>query len=678
MTDLNEQQKRAASFKNGICAVIAVPGAGKTTVMTQRIGILVKKYGIPPENILGLTFTRNAADAMRLKLSPVLDELASRVMLSTIHSFCFWLLKSEGVVFEIVSGKDQLVMIRKTMKDAGIKDLSTGMVLSEISLAKNNLISVQEFKDLYDGDRTMQKIAEVYEAYDAEKKKKMLMDFDDLLVETHLLLSENLEVREKYRSIFRHLLIDEFQDTNPAAMELLKLLMDGSTNGACFWVCGDDYQAIYAFTGASVANILNFKKTFPKSQEFILSVNYRSTPQIISACQNLISHNVRRIEKSMETKNRSGDEITVLECISEEDEAKQIAEEISDLTSKGYEHKDIAILYRANFQSRVVEEVFLQQKIPYRIENGMSFYQRREVKILLDYLRLIHAPESEEGNESLKDVINFPNRYIGRKFIGELERFAEKNGLHLYPALRSMPIELPYIRKNVKDLINFLDPLIGQQIEPGELILILRNSLDYDRELTTPLAPRIYLAIRWLSIYVAFRPGELLRIREKDIDFKNGRIVLQDHKTARKTKEPKVVPLLEEDIAFLRELPRAFDPDTPFFRHDFAYNSNLKAGKPFGQKILYRYWKRACEALKIKDVDLYGGTRHTSARFYRQYMSAEDVQRLTMHSTSKAGLRYLQVRDDELLRGYALADKGTQGHGRDTDGQRVLPLKPPK
>jgi len=209
--NLNEQQKRAANFLNGICAVISVPGAGKTTVMTQRIGTLVKKHGVAPENILGLTFTRNAADAMRQKLSPVLDELASRVMLSTIHSFCFWLLKSEGVVFEIVSGKEQLVMIRKAMKDAGIKDLSTGMVLSEISLAKNNLISVEEFRDLYEGDKTMQKIATAYEAYDAEKKKKMLMDFDDLLCQTHKLLSENTVVREKYQSTFPHLLCDEFQ-----------------------------------------------------------------------------------------------------------------------------------------------------------------------------------------------------------------------------------------------------------------------------------------------------------------------------------------------------------------------------------------------------------------------------------------------------------------------------------
>ncbi len=170
---------------------------------------------------------------------------------------------------------------------------------------------------------------------------------------------------------------------------------------------------------------------------------------------------------------------------------KVIAEEITDLTSKGFEHKDIAILYRANFQSRVIEECFLQLKIPYRIENGMSFYQRREVKILLDYMRLIHAPESDEGDEALKAVINFPNRYIGRKFIGELERFASKNGLHLYPALKSIPIELPYVRKNVKEFIQFLDPLMEQTMEPGELISLLREALDYDRlicedEIPTP------------------------------------------------------------------------------------------------------------------------------------------------------------------------------------------------
>jgi len=479
MTDLNEQQKRAAGFQNGICAVIACPGSGKTTVMTNRIGILVRKYGIPPENILGLTFTRNAAEAMRNKLQPVLEELASRVHLATIHSFCYWLLKSEGKVFEIVSGKEQLVMIRKAMKELGVKELSTGMVLSEISLAKNNLISVQELRDLYEGDQTMQKVAGIYEAYDTEKSKRMLMDFDDLLVETHRLLSENEEVRQKYQSSFRHVMVDEAQDTNPAQMEILKLLMNESNQEASFWVCGDDYQAIYAFTGASVGNILNFKKTFPESEQFILSINYRSTPPIISACQNLIKNNVRRIEKNIETQN--GDEVTVLECLSEEDEAKSIAEEVIDLKSKGYEHKDIAILYRANFQSRVIEEIFLQQKIPYRIENGMSFYQRREVKILLDYLRAISDPNSDDGDEALKSIINFPNRYIGKKFIGELERFAARQEQHLYSALKSMPIGVPYVRHNVKDLIQFLDPLIDRQMGPGELISLLREALDYDR-----------------------------------------------------------------------------------------------------------------------------------------------------------------------------------------------------
>jgi DNA helicase-2/ATP-dependent DNA helicase PcrA len=238
-----------------------------------------------------------------------------------------------------------------------------------------------------------------------------------------------------------------------------------------------------------VANILNFKKLFPTSKEIILNLNYRSTPQIISACTNLIGHNVRRIEKSMETRNLDGDGVEVLECISEEDEAKSVADEIIDLTSKGYEHKDIAVLYRANFQSRMIEECFLQVKIPYKIENGMSFYQRREVKILLDYLKLISAPDSDDGDEALKSVINFPNRYIGKKFIGELERFAAKNAFHLYPALKSMPIDLPYVRKNVKELIHFLEPLIEKPLEPGELIVLLRDTMDYDRLITEDEIP---------------------------------------------------------------------------------------------------------------------------------------------------------------------------------------------
>jgi DNA helicase-2/ATP-dependent DNA helicase PcrA len=484
---LNPEQMAAAEFLNGICVVVAVPGSGKTLTMTHRIGNLIKKHGIAPENILGLTFTRNAAEAMREKLAPVLNDMAGRVHLSTIHSFCHFLLRSEGRVFEILSGKEQIIFMRDVMKKLKVKDLAIGMVLREISLAKNNLITADEFQALYEGDKSMLKVADIFETYDREKSKKLLLDFDDLLVETYRLLSENDEVRDKYKGTFRHVMVDEYQDTNPVQMEILKILVNNSDNGASFWACGDDWQSIYAFTGASVANIINFRDMFPESEQMILNLNYRSTPQILGACQNLIQHNQKKIDKELRTDNPDGEDVIVLQSSSEETEALTLVNEIRELVDSGnFKHTNIAVLYRCNFQSRVIEEAFSQHKIPYHIESGLCFYDRREVKILLDYLRLIANPLSDEGDESLRHIINIPNRYLGRKFMEQLEGFQSGSDVHMYEKLKSMPIDLPYIRKNVREFIQFIDPLIddAENLQPSELIQLIRISLDYDRYIT--------------------------------------------------------------------------------------------------------------------------------------------------------------------------------------------------
>ena len=453
----------------------------------ERIGKLVMEHGVAPENILGLTFTRNAAEEMRQRLIPVLGNQASRVTLSTIHSFCHYLLRSEGRIFEILSGRDQLVFIRNIMRDLKVKNLSIGMVMQEISLAKNNLISVEEFRTLYDGDKTMLKVADVYERYDREKEKRYLYDFDDLLVRAYQLLSENPSIREKYTERYLHLLIDEYQDTNPLQLEILKTLMDGSGNGSSFWVCGDDWQSIYGFISASVRNIINFEQMFPGSRVFILNRNYRSTPQILRVCQNLIEHNERKIQKTLMTRNPDGEEVIVLEGSSEEGEALNLVNEIQELIwNRGYEYKDIAVLYRANFQSRVLEESFSQHKIPYRIENGLGFYNRPEVKKLLDYLRVISDPNSDAGDEALLSILNVPVRYIGRKVVTELEEEAASKGVHLYEALKSFRPDTPFIRKNVRELVSFLDPLtqLAHTLQPAEVINLLRNNLDYDRYVT--------------------------------------------------------------------------------------------------------------------------------------------------------------------------------------------------
>ena len=453
----------------------------------ERIGNLVKLHNVQPESIIGLTFNRNAAEQMRRRLVPVLGELAQRVTLSTIHSFCHYLLRTEGKVFEIISGKEQINLLRNLMKRKRL-DMSVGTLLREISLAKNNLIDVEEFKSLYESDKTMVKVANIYESYEKEKAKKYLLDFDDLLLETYVLLNENDAIRDKYVNRYHHVLVDEFQDTNPVQLEIIKLIIDQSNrDGRSYWIAGDDWQSIYSFAGASVNNILNFQNTFHQSKLFILNVNYRSTPQILNACQNLISHNVRKIEKTLKTDNPQGDEVIVLESSSEEGEALSIINEIQDLRENGgFEFRDIAVLYRANFQSRVIEETFAQMKIPYYIENGLNFYQRSEVKYLLDYLRLINDPDSEEGDEALKSVINVPNRYISRKFIQELAEFSGKANVHLFEGLKSMPVDLPYIRKNVKDFIKFISPLsdYASNLEPSEVISMIRSQLDYDRFIT--------------------------------------------------------------------------------------------------------------------------------------------------------------------------------------------------
>ena len=208
------------------------------------------------------------------------------------------------------------------------------MVLREISLAKNNLIDVDEFRELYGDDKTMQKVADIYEAYDQEKQKRLLMDFDDLLLEVYRLLNENELVREKYRGTFRHLLVDEYQDTNPVQMEILKILVNGIEEGASFWACGDDWQSVYGFIGASVANILNFRDIFPGAEQLILNLNYRSTPQILRACQNLIQHNQKRIDKELRTGNPDGEDVIVLESSSEETEALSLVNEIRELVDR--------------------------------------------------------------------------------------------------------------------------------------------------------------------------------------------------------------------------------------------------------------------------------------------------------------------------------------------------------
>jgi DNA helicase-2/ATP-dependent DNA helicase PcrA len=485
MEKLNRQQQQAADFMYGVASVIAIPGSGKTTAMTHRIANLVRN-GVAPENILGLTFTRNAAQQMREKLKPVLNATASKVNLSTIHSFCHRLLKDQDRVFEMIYGKRQIMLIHKVMKKQRLNDVLPAMALREISLAKSKLISCEEFSWLHEDNQTMLSVAEIYEGYEEEKSKRLLLDFDDLIIEVHKLLKAYDEIRYKYQQAFPHILVDEYQDTNPAQVQTLNLLLNGADQYGSFWICGDDWQSIYGFTGATIENILNFSSDHPDSKQFILDTNYRSTPQILEACRNLIRNNRTKIEKKLLSNNPDGDGVVVFGAIDEEDEVRKVVIEIKDLVNRhGYQYADIAVLYRANIQSRVVEEVLSKNEIPYKIENEANFYRRHDVVVLLNYLRLIQDPDSSRGDNALRKVINVPNRYIGHRFVNELEVHSQKKGVHLYEGLKSMPAVVPYLSKSIRAFTELIDSLIDTKadVEPVDLIYFLREHLDLDRHI---------------------------------------------------------------------------------------------------------------------------------------------------------------------------------------------------
>jgi len=480
--NLSAQQLEAASFGGLRCSVVAVPGSGKTVTMTERIALLADD-GVPPEAVLGLAFTRNAAGAMRERLAAAMGERASRVALSTIHGFCFSLLRRDGRSFEILEGRARVRLVGKLLAALRASEIPPGSVLAEISLAKNNLIDVGEYRLLHSGNPEKLRAARVYERYEAEKAGRMLLDFEDLLLEARKLL-ESAESGPKYR-VYSHVLVDEYQDTTPAQVAVLKALTEGDGPGSCaLWTCGDDFQSIFGFAGAGAGNIVNFERFFPGSTRFVLDVNYRSTPQILKVCQRLLDAAPRKIPKELRTDNEPGEEAVVLRCEDEYEEASAAACEIAELAARGdFEWRDFAVLYRSNFQSRVLEETFSRMRIPYRVESGLNFYNRYEIRCLLDYLRLIVRPDSEAGDEALKRIVNVPFRYVGGTFLKELETFASERETSMWAALREMPASAAHLRRAAGEMVSLLDPLMEKAADtsPAETISFLRDALDYDR-----------------------------------------------------------------------------------------------------------------------------------------------------------------------------------------------------
>jgi len=441
-TNLNDKQKEAVLCTDGPLLVLAGAGSGKTTVIIHKIYHLIKYCDVQPYNILAITFTNKAAAELKSRLAAKLDAAGGDVWASTFHSACVKFLRRDADKlgydknFAIFDVADQLTVMKECFRDENIstddKYYTPRGVLSAIGRAKDSLTSVSDFESQNSHDAYNGVIAKLYRLYQKKLKNYNAMDFDDLIYNTVRLLEENPDILENYQRKFRYILVDEYQDTNHAQYRLVGLLASKHKN---LCVVGDDDQSIYKFRGADITNILNFEREFGETKIVKLEENYRSTQNILTAANEVIKNNHERRGKNLWTQNPEGDKTIVYTARNEYDEAYFIAEKISNLALfGGMKYEDFAILYRTNAQSRVIEDCLLKSAIPYRVIGGVRFYERKEIKDIVAYLRLI---ENSNDNVSLKRIINEPKRGIGSTSVDRLENVAATEGKSMFEICRT-------------------------------------------------------------------------------------------------------------------------------------------------------------------------------------------------------------------------------------------------
>lgn len=469
LNGLNEAQRAAVTAGDGPLLVIAGAGSGKTRVLTHRVAYLLAERRVPPYNILAVTFTNKAAKEMKERVERLVGSIAEAIWVGTFHSTCVQILRREAEYvgyqrnFLIFDTSDQLSVIRESLKDLNLdpKHFEPRSLLHAISNAKNELIGPGEFERRA-SDYREEIIARVYGKYQAKLLENNAFDFDDLIMYTVLLFRNHPEILEKYQSRFRYILVDEYQDTNHAQYVLVRLLAEKHRN---LFVVGDADQSIYAFRGADIRNILEFEQDYPDAQVIKLEQNYRSTQRILNAANSVIVNNIGRKEKNLWTENPEGDPIFVCTVPDERFEAAFVAEEIQRLArEENWSYRDFTILYRTHAQSRVLEDELMRRGIPYVIVSGLRFYERKEIKDLIAYLRLIY---NAADNFSFRRIINVPKRGLGDATLAKLELFAEEEGISLFEAARRVREIDTISSRYVKQLEKFVE-LIQRLHEAAE------------------------------------------------------------------------------------------------------------------------------------------------------------------------------------------------------------------
>jgi len=486
---LNDKQYEAVVTTEGPSLVIAGAGSGKTKVLTHKISYLINEKGVKPWNILAITFTNKAASEMKTRIEKLIEEGAKEMWIGTFHSICVRILRrfidkiGFGSDFVIFDTSDQKTLIKQCIKEANLDDklFTDRSVLSEISNAKNDMLTPTQYLARAIGDFRKEKIASVYELYQRKLKQNNALDFDDIINYTITVLTENVDCLEYYSEKFKYVLVDEYQDTNKSQFTLITLL---SAKHGNITVVGDNDQGIYSFRGADISNILNFEKDFPGTRIIKLEQNYRSTKNILDVANAVIKNNEKKYEKNLWTEQEEGEKPTFFSSDNEYEEANYIVQEINRLKREEYyKYSDFSVLYRMNTQSRSIEDIFRRENIPYKIVGGLKFYERKEIKDTIAYLRLI---QNHADNLSLQRVINEPKRGIGKTSLEKIENIATENNISQYEVIKNAEqYGLNKVYLNSRDFINTIESISREKdnLSISEIITKILKESGYIRAL---------------------------------------------------------------------------------------------------------------------------------------------------------------------------------------------------
>ena len=511
---LNDKQKEAVLATEGPCLVIAGAGSGKTKVLTHKIAYLLSEKNVKPWNILSITFTNKAANEMKQRVEKLVGEASQEMWLGTFHSICVRILRrfidriGFDTTFLIFDSTDQRTLVKECIKSMRLDDklFTDRSVLSEISNGKNDMLEPKAYQVKYNGDFRKEKIGEVYELYQKKLKENNALDFDDIINYTIKILTENPDVLEYYTEKFKYVLVDEYQDTNKAQFMLVSILASKYGN---ITVVGDNDQGIYSFRGADITNILNFEKDFPGSKIVKLEQNYRCTGNILKAANAVIKNNENKYDKKLWTENEEGKLPCIYKAEDEYDEASYIVKQINMLKMEEYlKLSDFVILYRMNSQSRAIEDIFRRENIPYKIIGGLKFYERKEIKDIIAYLRLIF---NTSDNLSLKGIINEPKRGIGKTSLDNIQDISDKTGKSMYEIIKyAEQYELNRVKANSIQFVEVIEELRKQvnQIPISELIKLTLNKTGYvkalENENTIEAESRIQNLEEFLTVAIEF------------------------------------------------------------------------------------------------------------------------------------------------------------------------------